>query len=166
MKSLKLLGIPSLIAVSSVIFAADDKAVITALYAKLDGLTVKKNITDLKKVINETCSKDFTYTGADGASMTLENMLTNMETQMKAIDKVSKSKSNIIKCVIVKDLATLTVRSDTEMTGTNPADQKKHSIKTSDLSTDTWKKVGGKWMLKSVKVTSSSVWQDGKKISG
>ena len=166
MKSLKISVIILMAATVASSLAIDAQSNIKAIYKSLDALTMKKDVDGLKKMIQSNTTKDFTYVGDDGKTLTGDAVFSNLAEQMKSIDKVKSSSTSLVSIVKKGDTITVKTKSATEMTAKTPGDEKLHVIKTTEGSVDIWKKVGAKWLLQSVKITSSGTWLDGKKVSG
>ena len=125
----------------------------------------KKDAKAAEAVIRANFAKDFKATGAGGQTMNLEQWIAQDKMQMTQV-KTVKSISMIVGKVTVKGAtASSTDSFSADFVVNNPQSPKR----TSDMHIEskgitTLKKVGGKWMVASMKESSTKMTMDGKSV--
>lgn len=171
---MKLLRLASLLAVASVTaFSLAAQGDITqklqAVYSKLDALALKKDMTNLTKVLYENTTKDCVFIAKPDANgkreqKTREDTMKTMTGVMPLVDKIDMSKSHIDHVKVGPNSVVATVTSILAMTTKKTDATPAHKIVEKSTSEDTWVKVGGSWKLKSSKTLTDVVTQDGKTV--
>gem|GEM_PF-2041087 len=165
MKKISTLAI-ALLAVSAMAGSAADVKKIAAVYSKMDGYSVKKDMTGLKSLLNSIATKDCAFTDPKGKAQTVGQVLGQMAMQMGAIDKFITSTSHIDKTTEKGTTIVATVSSNYALLTKAGADGKAHKIEGSSVSIDTWVKVGSDWKLQGSKTTKETTKMDGKVFPG
>lgn len=139
---------------------------IAPLYAKLDALSVKKDIAGMTKLLKEISTKDCIFINKQGKKQSPTEVLSDMAMQLSAIGKFEKSTSHIDKTTVKGDNMVAFVTSNYALLTKAGPDGKTHKIAGTSQSEDTWVKSGSSWKLKLSKTTKESTTMDGKPIPG
>jgi len=166
MKSIKPISILSACVVVALAFGSQAKApaAIAAIYAKLDAVTLKKDVAGFSKLLGDVATKDCTIIDSKGKSTSASKTMASMAKELAQFDKVNKSSSHIDKTVDKGSTVVLTVSSVLDVTAKSP-DGKAHQFVQTSTSDDTWVKVGSSWKLKLSKTTKEKTTLDGKPYS-
>ena len=138
---------------------ADDKKDIAALYQKLEKAMIAKDV----KGIMATGAPGFSYT-ENGRTMTGDAISAQMQQQFTMITGTPKAKFTIVSCDIKGKTATVISTSTSEMQIPGQ-DGKPQVLKSTGKSSDLLVKTDKGWLMKTIKVLSSSMTLNGKPIN-
>ncbi len=162
--SVLMLGLAVATAMASQSVATDKLA---PIYAKLDSLSLKKDMAGLSKFLTEMAAPDCVFINKTGKKQTPKEILGDMGAQMNAIDKFVKSSSHIDKATAPKGgIIVATVTSTYSILTKKGPDGNAHKITGSSQSQDTWVKSGPTWKLKISKTIKETTLMDGKPLPG
>jgi len=171
MKNLKSLVFVAILAVATSAMAthSDVSSKLRALYAKMDSLSMKKDVPGLSAFLKKTSTDDCTFISKPGKSGVPERKSRDQAMQtlarvMPVIDKVSTCASHIDSIHVSGSSAVATVTSRIVMITKAGSGGPAHKIAQKSKSEDTWVLVGGSWKLKVSKILTETVSQDGKEI--
>ena len=139
---------------------ADLKSEINAMNAKVAKLFMKKDIDGFVKYVKPMVTSDFKHVEY-GKSQTFDEMVATMRQGMAMLTKMTEVSAKV---------STLKITGNTAVsTGTHTMagymigeDKKKHTLKFSGVSTDNYRKEGGKWKLAKMSWSNQKMWMDGK----
>ncbi len=165
MKKLSILAI-CVAATSAFAYQGSTKSTLMGIYNKLDSLSVKKDMTGLTKLLKQVATKDCFFITGKGEKQTVEKALSDMSKQMKVIVKFMNSTTHIDTLTTKGSMAVARVSSSYKLTSPIDPSGTPHLIESSQVSEDTWVKVGADWKLKSSKTLKENTKIDGKVVSG
>lgn len=136
------------------------KSDIVAMNKKLRVAMMKKDVDAFKKICKGRMTEDFKYV-ENGQEQSFDEMVNQMSASWKTTDKVTKVSSEIMSC---KEKGNSGVaKMHHVMEGTmKGGDGKSHTFRFVGVSTDTFRKVKGVWMMASMSWGEQKMFMDGK----
>ena len=143
---------------------------IKAYYAKVDKLTLKKDVEGLHKLMVANTAQDYLFLfppdrSGKSKTRTRQETINDLEKVMPMIATFSKASTQVKKLVTAKDSIVAYVIIDIQMTSLPKGDGKIHKLGSRILAEDTWVRVGSDWKLRTSKSAGDSKTLDGKPFS-
>jgi Domain of unknown function (DUF4440) len=154
-----------LIAVCGISFAQADslKSTIESSNKLITEAMKSKDFAKLTKELKAVVTKDFAYSedSQPGKPQTFDQMLANMKMGIGSMKKVTVASATVLTVKEKGNSASSTAKHT--MAGIVPGpDKKDHVLSYTGISTDTYVKQGGKWLMKSMSFKTTSMTMDGK----
>lgn len=160
------LALLALVALPAIVLAGDTslKSQIEALNRPVCAALLKKDVATFEKLLAPTVAKDFKYQEPGGKPMGFKEMVAGMKMGMAAYTKVTKASVKVIAVKQSGNTATAIEQHTMEGLMSGP-DKKSHKMVFVGTSNETYKKVGGKWLLTNMTMKADKMTRDGKPMS-
>ena len=136
------------------------RSTIESANKKIVANMLKRDFAGLEKVMKSSMTPDFKYI-EEGRTMSFQDMFSMLKQGMGQYTKMVETKSILL--TLKEKGITATSTSRHTQAGMMPGpDQKDHKMVFVGISTDTYKKVKGKWLMSSMSMKTESMTLDGK----
>lgn len=154
-----------LVVASALAFAGDSlRSAILVVGKPIERALMHKDVAAFAKAVRPNVTDDFTYSDAGGKPMDFDTMVQEMKQSLSAYTKITLATSRIVSVKQKGDTGAAVERH--EMKGyTLGPDKKKHNLVFIGTSTESYKKVGGKWLMSSMVMKTDKLTMDGKPMS-
>jgi hypothetical protein len=152
----------TLLATSSLALAdASLKSQMKAMNKKIEATFLKKDIAGFAKVTKNGMTPDFKYSDEGGKPMGADMMIAGMKQGFSMYSKITTAKTTIVS---VKEMGDSGRAVEKHMMGgiTMGPDKKSHKMAYEGTSTETFKKVHGKWLMATMVMKTDKMTLDGK----
>lgn len=139
---------------------ADLRSDIIAIDKKVSAAIMRKDAKAFEMTLKPICTKDFKYV-ENGQTMGFKQMVEGMRMGMKQMGKVTMAEAKLVSLKEMGSMATAMMSHNMKAEMMGP-DKKMHKMGFSGMSTHTFKKVGGHWMMSMMKWGKQSMTMDGK----
>jgi hypothetical protein len=150
----------------SVAFADDIRSEIKPVSDEVCKALSNRDITAFKKALTGKVTADFKYFDTPTAKpMNFDQMVATMKMGLSQMSKVTLADERLLSTSkqVGDSITVLTIHHMTGLTTPGP-DKKTHSMSFAGVSTDVYKKVGGKWLLSSMTWKSTEQKMDGHRM--
>ena len=129
---------------------------------KVSAALVKKDFVSFSAVLKPWVAPDFVYSEPGQKPMNFDKMVAGMKMGLGMMSKVTLAKATLSNLKETGTMATAT--SIHKMAGTIPGGKggKMHTMAYTGVSTETYEKVNGKWLMKSMSMRTTEMSMDGK----
>jgi hypothetical protein len=140
------------------------KSDIDALNKPIEAALMKRDVAAFSKVVKGYVTSDFKYSDFGGKPMDFDKMVAEMRQGLSAYSKITKSTSVVVSAKEHGSAGSAVEKQTMEGLTMGP-DKKTHKMVYEGTSTETFRKVQGKWKMATMVVKTDKMTLDGKPIS-
>lgn len=125
---------------------------------------MKKDMASAEKQIRASFAKDYKGTDSQGRTVSLEEWLKEMKTQVSMTKRIDKMNLSVKSIKVTGNKATSEEATEIVMVMDNPQTKKEMQIRILQSSESKLEKRSGKWWVVASKDKSTKTWVDGKEV--
>lgn len=148
------------VALVPTVWADDLGSHVKALNSRVQKALMKKDVASFEKILRPLVTPDFKHV-ENGQSMSFDQMVASMKQGMAMLQTINKAETQVISVKVKGNTGTVTVKHT--MLGTTPKQEGKSSkLGFTGVSTDTYVKKNGKWLMSKMVWGKQQMTVDGK----